>query len=324
VVLGEGGRVEDDQVVAVADLFEVLHGVAGERRVGKTVAEIQPHVLVGQLHGALRGVDRADLLRSARGGVDRESSRVAEGVEHGAARSVAFHQFAVAALVEEEACLLSLLPVDQKTMAVFRHLLCRSCDFAHQVSVHGVQPRLVGYRLRTLVVDGCETLAVDLAERLGDLHPRAVHPHRMTLYDGRRAVDVDHQSRQRVALAVNEPVAGRRGIVDQTERAPHFAGRADASAPPCGVDRLLREGEHPHGDRSDLVVAACDEIAGGGMDVDDLPLGDRVGGTLHAADCAREDPWVTAQQRLFFASAQENTGVGRHLSFGLRVCCSVR
>ena len=324
MVLGEGGRVEDDQVVAVADLFEILHGVAGERRVGKTVAEIQPHVLVGQLHGALRGVDRADLLRSARGGVDREASRVAEGVEHGAARSVAFHQFAVAALVEEEARLLSLLPVDQKTMAVFRHLLCRSCDFAHQVSVHGVQPRLVGHRLRTLVVDGCETLAVDFAERLGDLHPRAVHPHRMTLYDGRRAVDVDHQPRQRVALAVDQAITGRRGVVREVERAAHVVGDGDPEVPPRLVDLLALEREHAHGDRPHLVVAQGHEFALSGVDLDERPFGE-IGLLLgfDVIDGARENPRVAAQKRFLLAFAQVNLRYHLRIGFfGVRSSCS--
>ena len=148
MVLGEGRRVEDDQVVFVADVLQVVHRVGGDLRVGRAVAEVELHVLGGQRHGAFRGVHRADLFGAARKGVDREAARIAEGVEYGAALGVAFDQLAVFALVEEEARFLSLFPVDAEPLAVFQNDVRRMVRGSPQVAVDGSEGGLEGERLR--------------------------------------------------------------------------------------------------------------------------------------------------------------------------------
>jgi hypothetical protein len=50
-------------------------------------------------------------------------------------------------------------------------------------------------------------------------------------------------------------------------------------------------------------VTACDEITAFGVNVDDLALGYVVALRTDIFDCAREDPRVTAQERLLLASA---------------------
>ena len=307
VVLGEGRRVEDDQVVAVADVAQVLHGVGRDLGVRGALAEVQSHVLRGQLHGALRRIDRADLAGPSGKRVDREAARVAERVEHGASLGVALHQFAVFALVEEEPGLLALFPIDEELLAVFQHHLRGVVRRAPQVAVHRPEVGLEGERLRRLVVDGRDAVAVDRADRLGDLLPAAVHTHRMTLDDGRRAVDVRHQPRQRVPLAVDQPVARRLRAVGQRERAAHVVGHGHAAVPPRLVNLFAFEGEDPDGDRADLVVSQGDELSRAVVDLDQGALGDLgllLG--LDVVDGTREDPRVAAQERLLLAPAQVN------------------
>ena len=269
------------------------------------VAEVQTHVLGSQGHGPLRRIDRADLPGAAREGIDRKTARVAERVEHGAPLGVAFHQFAVFALVEEEPGFLPLFPVDHELLAVFEHDVRRMVGGAPQIAVDGSEVGLVGERLRRLVVDGRNAVAVGGADGFGDFAPCAVHAHRMALDHGRGAVDVDHEPRQRVAFAVDQAVAGGPGVVREAQRAAHVVGDGHAAVPPSLVDRLALERQHAHGDRADLVVALGDEVARTGEDLDQSALGDLgflLG--LDAVDGARKDPGMAPGERLLLALAQ--------------------
>ena len=167
-MLGKGGRVENDQVILRADVTQVFYGIGGHLRVGNPIAKVELHVLGGEVHGALRRIDRADLHGTTLGRIDREATRVAEGVEHGAPLRVALHQFAVATLVEEETGLLTLLPIYQKLLAILHDDITLACGVAPQVTIHGTQVGLVGECLRRLVVDGRDAVAVGGANRLGN------------------------------------------------------------------------------------------------------------------------------------------------------------
>ena len=127
----------------------------------------------------------------------------------------------------------------------------------------------------------------------------------MALDDSRGAVDVHHQPRKRIPLAVDEAVAGRRGIVGERERAPHVEGHAETAVPPRLVDLLAFEREDAHGDRTDLVVSPGDEGALVVEDLDQRPFGDfglLLG--LDVVDGSGEDPRMTAQERLLLAPPQ--------------------
>ncbi len=52
-MLGEGGRVEDDQIIFVCCLGEVFERVGADRFVARVAGEIQLHVLGGEGDGAL-------------------------------------------------------------------------------------------------------------------------------------------------------------------------------------------------------------------------------------------------------------------------------
>ena len=324
MVFGEGRRVEDDQVVFVADVLEILHGVGRNLAEIGLPAEVEHHVFGGECHGAFGGVHRAYLSGAARHGVDRESARVTEGVEHRAAFGVAFHQFAVFALVEEKARLLAFLPVYEEFLAVFRHDVRFVVGAAPQITVHGAQPGVERHRLRTFVVDGRDFVAVSRPYRLGDLHAGVVHADRVALDHGRRAVDVHDQSRQGVALAVHQPVAVRVGIVRKSQRAANVVRHGDAAVPPLLIDRLPAERQHAHGDRTDLVVSLRDEFARTGVYFDQSAFGDfRFVFGLDVVDGPRKNPRVAAHKRLFLAFAQVDLRCHALGRFILGVCSSL-
>ena len=119
----------------------------------------------------------------------------------------------------------------------------------------------------------------------------------MALHDGGRGVDIDHKTRQRVALAVDEAVAGRICAIRKAQRATHVVGYGNAVIPPRLVNLLLFEGEYTHGNRADLVVTLGDKLPATGIDLDQRAFAylllffgfDMVDGT-------RENPGVTAQE----------------------------
>lgn len=171
---------------------------------------------------------------------------------------------------------------------------------------------------------GRQAVAVDRAQRLGDLLPGVVHARRVALDDGRRAVDVHHQSRQGVAFAVDEAVAGRHGVVRERERAAYVVGHGDAAVPPRLVDRFAFEREHAHGDRAHLVVALGDEFARAGVDLDKGSFGE-IGLLLglDVVDGPRENPRMAAQERLLLAAAQVDLRYHLRIGFfGVRSSCS--
>lgn len=70
--LANARRVEYDQIVAVAYLFEILDGIGGDGLMSDGIAEVEFHVLVGELYGPLRRIDGAYLYGSSGHGPDRE------------------------------------------------------------------------------------------------------------------------------------------------------------------------------------------------------------------------------------------------------------
>ena len=111
LVLRESGRVEDDKVVLIAHLAQELKSVLGVGLVARVAGEIQLHVLSRQGDRLRRAVHGVDQFRPASHGVERESARVAEHVQHRAPRGVTLQQAAVFPLVDEETCLLPFLPI---------------------------------------------------------------------------------------------------------------------------------------------------------------------------------------------------------------------
>ena len=123
VVLGKCWRVENYHIVLVANILQILHSIARQRGVRCILAKVELYIFIYQSYCTLRSVNRADLLRSTCQSIDREASRVAESVQYGATFGVLLHEVAVETLIDEEASLLSLLPIYEELMTILHHYI---------------------------------------------------------------------------------------------------------------------------------------------------------------------------------------------------------
>ena len=304
-VLGEGGGIEDDQVVLAASLFEVAEGIVAEGLMTLVAGEVQFDVAVGELDGLRAAVDGMDELCPAPHGIKRESTGVTEHIQHPPALGEALEQQAVVALVDEEARLLAAQPVDVEQQSVLhRGIVVRAAvDEVAQRAVVGksgfIGAHLARQRGLALIVDVGDAAVHHLHQLAGDGIAADVHADAVGLHDGRLAIDVNDQSRQQVALAVHQAVGVVLRIVGQADGQPHLQGGSEATAPERLVDGFVTKGEHPHGDGTHLIVTDSDEIA---MTVDDthhFAFADALVGLL---DGPREHPGMEAEQTLLLAS----------------------
>lgn len=199
-MFGEGGRVEDHEVVGVGGhLADVGEGVGDEFAVGNG-GGAQGDVLGAEADGFLGAVDGVDGEGAAAKGVDGEAAGVAEGVQDAAAAGVVADEGAVVALVEEEAGLLAAFPVGAEGVAVLEHEagvegMRGGVVGAPEVAVDGVEAALGGKGAGAFVVDGVQPLgAVNGAEGVGELVADEVHADGVGLDDGGGAVDVDDEA----------------------------------------------------------------------------------------------------------------------------------
>ena len=179
-MFGEGRGVEHDEVVGVGrHIVEKLEGVAGKRAVARTLAEVQGHVGVGKRDGLLGGIDRIDRYSAAAEGVDGESARIAEHVEHSAAARIVPQQRAVVALVEKESRFLPPEPVDIEFQGVFRGY--RGLESSHEISILRVEMGLVGECGLGFIIYVAHAQAGERSNLLGYGLAGVVHAGRMGL-----------------------------------------------------------------------------------------------------------------------------------------------
>ena len=121
MVLGEGGRVEDDEVVGVGGHpFEEGEHILADGVVSlRKVAAHKLHVLLHEVDSLLGNVHGINVFRTVAKSVEGEAAGVGEHVEHALAFRELAHHGATVALVEEEAGLLSVLDVDFEENAIF-------------------------------------------------------------------------------------------------------------------------------------------------------------------------------------------------------------
>jgi len=258
-MLGKGRRVEDDEVVGLRHLVEKAEGILSKGLMAFVTREVQFHVLVHQVHGLLATVDGVDQLGTTTQGIDAESARVAEHVQHATPLRVLLHQGAVISLVYKESRLLTFQPVDMETEAVFYgNVLWRT---AQEESVLLSQFGLEREGRLALVVDVLQPLAHHLLQCLGNLHAVDVHADAVGLHDSRLAIHVDDQSGQRIALAVHESEGVVRGISGNADNQSHVQSRTQSAHPELAVDGFVLEREHPHGNAANLPMTDGDELA---------------------------------------------------------------
>ena len=254
--LGEGRRVQDDEVVPLRLLLQrgqqVEHvGGHAVHCAGEAVAR---RVGPGHLHGGLRHIHGGDVLRPAHRGVQSEGSGVGEAVQHRPAPGDAPHRPAVVLLVQEEPGLLAVLHVYQIFHAVLRDL--RHCRIRRRFPRQGIPPLALGQPL--LLPQGHVVPEKDPADRepvrpeelrqrrqqdvLDPLHAHGQH------LDGQQVVELVHrQSGKGICLPEDDPAGVQ--VLRRHHALPVFPGPLKLPAPEGGVELVIGvAGHQPHPD----------------------------------------------------------------------------
>lgn len=304
-MLGEGGGIEDDEVVAIGIVtsghgVKETEGVLGEGFVAWIVGEVEGDVRAGDVDGTGTAVNRMDELGTTSHGVEGEASGIAEHVEHAAVVGVALEKGAVLALIDEEACLLTAHPVDMEAETVLEGDVLG--EVTQEIAILVVEIGLVGQGGFALIVDVLDNAAQHVGEGFGNGVATDVHAHRVSLHDGRVAVDVNNEARQAVAFAMDETETVCLGVAGEADATTHIVGCLQTTVPEGGIDGfMLVEGEHAHGDTAYLYVAPRQEGAVRRHDTDQVAL---IRLAFDMVNGSAEHPWVKTAQRLFFSSLQ--------------------
>ena len=139
-MLGESGRVEDDEVILLSGVLHEMESVFGESLVPGVGGEVTFDILPSEFDGALGAIDRVDELGAATEGEEREAAGVAESIEDTLAAAILLDECTVVALVDEEARLLPFLPIGHKDETILLGLL--HVGMTIDIAVDRVEPRL--------------------------------------------------------------------------------------------------------------------------------------------------------------------------------------
>ena len=87
LVLGESGRVQDDEVIVATHVLQVFESVLGESLVTGITRKVERYIFVGQGDGLRRAIDRVYHLGPSTHRIEGEAACVAEHIK--TARSLA-------------------------------------------------------------------------------------------------------------------------------------------------------------------------------------------------------------------------------------------
>ena len=231
-----------------------------------------------------------DELGAAAHGVEGEAAGVAEHVEDFPSLRIAFEQTAVVPLVNEEARLLSSEPIDVELQTVLhRHVVGVASE---QETVLLSEFCLVGKGGLRLIEDVLERIAHHCLECLGDDVPVEVHANGVCLHHSSVAIDVNHQSRQVVALTMHETI-GVVVLTRHTDAVSHILGDGEFLLVKVLVNLLIVEGQHPDHDAANLEMSSGDVFIFAGEDHHFLAF---LGLFAHALDGSGENPGMETSQ----------------------------
>ena len=231
-------------------------------------------------------------------GIDTETACVAEHIEHLAPASIAFHQGTIVALVDEEACLLTLEPVDVEGQSVLVGNVVAALSPKEAVLLSELS--LEGQRGFALVVNGFQLLAEDHPERLCQLMPADMHANAVSLHDCRCAIDVDDKPGQIVAFAMNQPIGVVPLPVGNADAATDLQSCGNALLPESLVDALTPERKDAHGNAAYLPMSDGKELPVGGQHLDGVAFIQR-GTALCVVYGSTEYPGMIAPETFLLA-----------------------
>ena len=291
-VFGKGGRVEDDKVVLVAHALQIFESIFGKGLVAGVAGKVQFDVLVGQVDGLGRTVYRVNQCRASAHGIDRETSGIAEHIEHVASAGITLQQRTVFTLVYKETGLLSLQPVDVEVQTIFGSYVVGASTF--QETVLGIEVGLERQGIFRLVVNVVNLVTHHLGQRFGYGHALQVHTGRVGLHHGGAGIDVDDQSGQVVAFTMYQPVGVVIGALGNTDAAAHVVGGAQLAFPEFGINGFVGiKCQYAYGNAANLKMSFGYEFLFGSIDFHHFAL---FGLTVNVGNGSREYPGVKAFQ----------------------------
>ena len=252
--LGEGRRVEDDEVIGLfvrgLELREQVEDVGGEKVhfVRKAVARC---VCARHFDRALGYVHRRHVLRPAFGGVERKGARVREAIEHALAARKARHGEAVELLVEEKARLLPVFDVHAVENAVFADLGDGACGrFLPRKGKPALVLRqaLLFAKNNIVALEKAVDLLAVLLQNLDDEREEHVldllHAERERLRDKQVFKAVDREAGERVRLAEDESAAAGLSVHHRLAVVPCVAHAPPPEVFVKAVVRVARDDAH--------------------------------------------------------------------------------
>jgi len=100
-----------------------------------------------------------------------------------------------------------------------------------------------------------------------------VHTGGMCLHHGCAGIDVNHEPRQVVALAVYQTVSVVGGISGYADAAPHIVSYAEFTFPEAGIDSFVpAEAKYTDGNAADLEMSFGYELFLGCIDFNNFPF----------------------------------------------------
>ena len=258
--LGEGRRVQDDEVVPLRLLLQGRQQVehVGGHAVHHAGEAVALRVGPGHLHGGRRHVHGGDVPGPARRGVQGEGPGVGEAVQHCFAPGDAPHRPTVVLLIQEEPGLLAVLHVHQVVDAVFRDL--RHRRLRHRLPRQGIPPFALGQALllpqgrvvpQEHAPDGEAVRPEDLRQRRQQEVLDALHAHGQHL-DRQQVVELVHRQPRKGVRLPEDDAAGVQ-VLRRHDALPVLPGPLELAAPEGGVKLVVGvAGDQPYPDLGPL------------------------------------------------------------------------
>ena len=299
--LGEGGRVQNDEIVPGRLLLQSGQQVKdiGRHALHHAFQTVACRIGPGHLHGGLRYVYCGDVGRTAQRGVQGKGSGVGKAVQHRLAPGQSGHRPAVVLLVQEEAGLLAVFHVYQVLHAVFRDL--RDGRVRGLLAGKMVPSLPLGQTLlfpqghviaQKHAPDGLPVLPQDADQQGQQKVLNVFHAHREDLH-AQKVVELVHgQARESVRLAEDDPAGVQiRRVHDGLAVVP---GPAELPLPKGLVEAVVGVS----GEQTDPDLGVFGEKAGAQIPAffaHHVHQAAVIGGTFRADDLRVIDPGVTPE-----------------------------
>ena len=264
---------------------------------------VQGDVAVYHGHSLCGTVYAVHMNRTAAKGVDGESARVAEKIQHVAPAGIAFHKGAVLALIEEEAGFLAFSPVYEELVTVLQNgsLPRLEAGSLPEITIHQFQASLEWRCSAAFVVDGLQLLSINLLESFADLALGAEHAHGMRLENAYAVIIVYYQAGQAVTFAMYQAIAVGEGGISQADRLAGPERCRKSFFPEGRSGGIPSERKDTHRDGTYLPVAGGKILSFRGINGHKIPFS---GISDHLGNSPGENPGMEAADGFVTSSFQ--------------------